>query len=420
MISRFLFGLGLLSATALMHPVLAADARKLQIVVSKSEQSVTVYDGTEVVAASKASTGKQGHSTPSGIFSVLEKEKYHESNIYSNSPMPYMQRLTWSGIALHESSFVPGYPASHGCVRLPKAFALQLYKMTKRGVPVIIADKAVAPEPVDHPSLFRPEAAQATLELLSDAVLRPSLPDKAGPPVQVAMNEPPKTQISASTTIVPRVQKEDAPIRILITRRGAQETVIHLQRMLNALGFSAGVTDGMLGRSTIQAINTFKQLRPLEFAGDRQLVSDKLIHAVYQAAGRGEPPNGILMVRQDFAPLFEAPVTITDPEVALGTHFYTVHSVDHEEGTAEWVGMTLEDRLSKAAMKRLGIRSYEKAVVSNVPVDVLDRISIPEETRRMVGDLLSSGSTLTITDSGLGTETGKGTDFITITRDGSG
>ncbi len=137
--------------------VAAADnARTLQIIVSKDSQSLAVYDGAKVVATSKVSTGKQGHDTPTGIFSVLEKRKYHESNLYSNAPMPWMQRLTWSGIALHESSSVPNYPASHGCVRLPAAFAKSLYQMTTRGVHVIISDEAVSPQPITHASLFVP------------------------------------------------------------------------------------------------------------------------------------------------------------------------------------------------------------------------------------------------------------------------
>ncbi|MGO7160373.1 L,D-transpeptidase family protein, partial [Rhizobium johnstonii] len=169
MFSRLVFGLGLLSATALVHPALAADARTLQIIVSKDKQSLAVYDGTEIVATSKVSTGKDGHTTPSGIFSVLEKQKYHESNLYSNAPMPFMQRLTWSGIALHESNSVPRYPASHGCVRMPGAFAKMLYGMTDRGVPVIISDGELAPQPIEHPTLFHPDAP--AMQLLSDVEL---------------------------------------------------------------------------------------------------------------------------------------------------------------------------------------------------------------------------------------------------------
>ncbi len=98
---------------------MAGDGQVLQIVVSRDLQSLKVYDGDKVVASSKVSTGKPGHETPTGIFSVLEKRKFHRSNKYSDAPMPWMQRITWSGVALHESNSVPNYPASHGCVRLP-------------------------------------------------------------------------------------------------------------------------------------------------------------------------------------------------------------------------------------------------------------------------------------------------------------
>ncbi|MEZ2130295.1 MULTISPECIES: L,D-transpeptidase family protein [unclassified Sinorhizobium] len=411
MLSRFFFGLGLLSATALVHPVLAGDARTLQIVVSKDRQSLVVYDGSTVVATSKVSTGKDGHHTPSGIFSILEKERYHESNIYSNSPMPFMQRLTWSGIALHESSFVPGYPASHGCVRMPKAFAKMLYEMTERGVHVIIGNEPVIPRPFNHTNLFHPEAPEAP-PLLSDAILRPSIPYAAEKPVQVAMND-----TKTITDAVANVVQDQSPIRILITRRGLPETVIELQRLLNQLGFSAGDEDGLLGPDTVEAINAFKQSHPLDFENDKGLISQALLRAVYAAAGKGEPPNGVIMVRQDFKPLLEASVTIADPQMPLGTHFLTLHSMDRAAGKAEWYSVTLANRLSKDAMKRLGIASRESSFVYDETARALDRIIVPEETRRRIDDLLSAGSSLTISDTGLGPETGKGTDFITLTRD---
>lgn len=411
MLSRFFFGLGLLSATAFVYPALAGDVRTLQIVVSKDRQSLVVYDGNTVVATSKVSTGKDGHHTPSGIFSILEKERYHESNIYSNSPMPFMQRLTWSGIALHESSFVPGYPASHGCVRMPKAFAKMLYGMTERGVHVIIGNEPVIPRPFNHPNLFHPEAPEAP-PLLSDAVLRPSIPYAAEKPVQVAMNDT-KTVIDAVADVVP----DQSPIRILITRRGLPETVLELQRLLNQLGFSAGDEDGLLGPDTVEAIKAFKQSHPLDFENDKGLISETLLRAVYAAADKGEPPNGVIMVRQDFKPLIEAPITIADAEMPLGTHFLTLHSMDRAAGKAEWYSVTLENKLSKDTMKRLGVTSRESSFVYDETARALDRIIVPEETRRKIDDLLSAGSSLTISDIGLGPETGKGTDFITLTRD---
>ncbi len=93
---------------------------------------------------------------PVGNFSILEKKKTHFSNLYDSAPMPWMQRLTWSGVALHESKHVPRYPASHGCVRMPAAFAKQLFSMTKRGYHVIITDAPVTPVAISHANLFMP------------------------------------------------------------------------------------------------------------------------------------------------------------------------------------------------------------------------------------------------------------------------
>ncbi|MBX4956424.1 L,D-transpeptidase family protein [Rhizobium lentis] len=413
MVSRLVFGLGLLSATALVHPAFAADTRTLQIFVSKNKQSLAVYDGTEVVATSKVSTGKDGHTTPSGIFSVIEKQKYHESNIYSNAPMPFMQRLTWSGIALHESNSVPRYPASHGCVRMPGAFAKMLYGMTDAGIPVIISDGELAPQPIDHLNLFHPDSPTA-MPLLSDVELRPSMPDSPEAPVQVAMND---TVAMPMPVAAPDAKPPSEPISMLITRRTLRETVIDIQTLLNQLGFSAGDPDGLLGPATVQAINAFKTLRPTEFAGDRNLISDRLLKAVYAAAGKGEPPNGVIMVRKAFKPVFEAPVTIADPELALGTHFFTLHAVDEKAGTADWLGVTLANNLSRETMKQLGITAQESSIVSGKPIArSLSRIAIPDETRRRIDALIAPGSTLTISDTGIGRETGEGTDFITITR----
>ncbi|MFT3967692.1 MAG: L,D-transpeptidase family protein [Sphingobium sp.] len=111
----------------------------LSIVVSISQQRLYVYRGDRLIGMSTASTGMRGHATPLGDFTILQKRQWHRSNLYSNAPMPYMQRLTWTGIAIH-AGHLPGYPASHGCIRLPAAFARQLFSITSLGVPVTIVD----------------------------------------------------------------------------------------------------------------------------------------------------------------------------------------------------------------------------------------------------------------------------------------
>lgn len=109
----------------------------LRILVSIAEQKAYVFRGSALVASSPVSTGKRGHATPTGTFPITQKKVRHFSNLYDNAPMPYMQRLAQSAVALH-AGHVPGYPASHGCIRLPRAFARKLYAMTDHGTRVTV------------------------------------------------------------------------------------------------------------------------------------------------------------------------------------------------------------------------------------------------------------------------------------------
>ncbi|CUX22802.1 hypothetical protein with peptidoglycan binding domain, putative peptidase [Agrobacterium deltaense Zutra 3/1] len=401
---------GMLSASILAFPALAADSRSLQILVSKSDQSLALYENGEIVATSKVSTGKAGHETPSGIFSILEKRKYHESNIYSAAPMPFMQRLTWSGIALHEGK-VPNYPASHGCVRLPSKFAKSLFGDTKTGVHVIITDRPVSLRFVQHPALFQPrDDTDDGKLLLSDVELRPATFDAALGTVEVAVNEKTQALKPAAKT------REPSPLRILITRRGEREKVMDIQTVLTRLGFDAGSADGYAGEMTISAINGFKRWKGLKTTGP--LLTDAFVTALYASAGEDHPPTGQIMVRQDFKPLFEAAIDIKDPEVALGTHFFEAVSVDRAAGTAEWNGVTLENHLPAAARKRLGISVTEAPGGFDQLSAVLGRLEIPTEIRSRIEQELSSGSSITVSDISHQLETGTGTDFITVTKEG--
>ncbi|HET9428993.1 MAG TPA: L,D-transpeptidase family protein [Allosphingosinicella sp.] len=117
----------------------------VSVVVSIPLQAVYVYRGGTLIGVSTASTGRPGHDTPTGTFEILQKRRDHKSNLYDDAPMPFMQRLTWDGIALHGGT-IPGYPASHGCVRLPTAFARHLFAATELGASVHIVDSAPSPE----------------------------------------------------------------------------------------------------------------------------------------------------------------------------------------------------------------------------------------------------------------------------------
>lgn len=141
----------------LWAPSLAPSGPILAI-VSLSLQRCYVYRNGVLIAVSTLSSGKKGHETPTGVFTVLQKRVKHYSNLYNSAPMPYMQRLTWDGIALHAGN-LPGYPASHGCVRLPKAFAQKLFGETKLGMTVVVTDSDAVPRIAPAPNLL--EAAQA-------------------------------------------------------------------------------------------------------------------------------------------------------------------------------------------------------------------------------------------------------------------
>lgn len=123
------------------------------IIVSIPEQSMFVYRNGVRIGRSTVSTGAEGHPTPTGIFTIQQKKVDHESSIYKGAKMPYMQRLTWDGIAMHAGR-LPGYPASHGCVRLPTDFAEKLYKVTTEGTTVIVTDRKHAPGKTANPGLL--------------------------------------------------------------------------------------------------------------------------------------------------------------------------------------------------------------------------------------------------------------------------
>lgn len=116
----------------------------LLLIASLATQRMILYRNGIPIAISTISTGKTGHRTPTGVFTILQREVEHYSSIYDNAPMPYMQRLTWGGIALHGGT-LPGYPASHGCIRLPHEFARRLYGVTRLGMTVVVTDEAVLP-----------------------------------------------------------------------------------------------------------------------------------------------------------------------------------------------------------------------------------------------------------------------------------
>jgi hypothetical protein len=142
------------------HPEISP-AGPVVVIVSLPEQVMYVYRNGVRIGRSTVSTGTAGHRTPTGVFTVLQKKVDHESSIYKGAKMPNMQRLTWTGIAMHAGQ-LPGYPASHGCVRLPEDFAEKLYSITKLGTTVVIADNKSSPINTTKPGLIFSTATSET------------------------------------------------------------------------------------------------------------------------------------------------------------------------------------------------------------------------------------------------------------------
>ncbi|WP_081770208.1 L,D-transpeptidase [Luteimonas huabeiensis] len=133
----------------------AAPEGPVVLVVSLDEQRAYAYRNGIAIGVSTISSGREGKETPTGVFTILQKRRDHRSNLYNDAPMPYMQRLTWDGIALHGGP-LPGYPASHGCVRLPQAFAEKLFAVTRNGDTVVVAGGPAAPASLVHPAVLAP------------------------------------------------------------------------------------------------------------------------------------------------------------------------------------------------------------------------------------------------------------------------
>ena len=408
MLTKLAFSFALTATSIFSTAALAAeDTSPLQIFVSKDTQMLVVYDGDQVVTTSEISTGKRGHTTPSGIFSIIEKKKTHFSNLYDSAPMPWMQRITWSGVALHESKHVPRYPASHGCVRMPRAFAKELFSMTKRGFHVVITDREVAPHAVVDADLFMPRLAQPEADLLSDADLRPTV--TGDETVEVAMSEKLPKLGAEAVAVLP---KNEPPVKILISRATERQKMADAQAMLARLGYYDGPFDGGIGKKTRDAIKSYQELHGQKATG---LMDETFLVSIHKVMNK-KPLTGWLSVRRNFKPVFDVAVEIKDQEVALGTHFFTAMRVNPAQNKAEWFAVSVDNYIGDKAMKRLGITVAADATLPNAAEDAFKRLTIPAETRTKIEAMLGNGSSLTITDTGTESETGQGTDFITITK----
>jgi lipoprotein-anchoring transpeptidase ErfK/SrfK len=333
----------------------------LSIIVSIDRQELTLYSDAEPIATSRVSTGKPGHATPTGVFSVIQKDRWHHSNLYDDAPMYFMQRLTQSGVALHQG-VVPNYPASHGCIRLPEAFAQKLWGMTKLGVRVIVTHGDAAPVAISHPRLFMPAHEET---VAASAPLTPA-----------------QIVAAAFTNEVAQIDRPADP--------KALSAVMFAQ---NLSTMPATTTD-----STNNAITAPTPARPAPLPQTTGLKAGPISVLISRKENR-------LFVRQGFRPVFDVPVSFERPADTVGTHVFTALAA--KDASVQWSVVsvpTAEAAKAKAAGTDL------------TPATALDRVTIPADAVERITGLMSAGASLIITDQGLGSETGVGTDFIVLTK----
>ena len=291
------------------------------------------------------------------MFSVVEKQRWHRSNIYSGAPMPYMQRITWSGIALH-AGVLPGYPASHGCIRLTNDFAIRLWHLTKRGARVIIARQGVVPVEITNPHLFvsKPKTAFDSSNSLA---------------VAIASNST-KTAATAQAPLISNV--------------GTQET---------AESQAAGSAPSGAAPQKVFPISVF--------------VSRKLGRLFVR---KGFTPlfDVPVKIQNPEDPLGTHVFTVMEPQYEGSTVRWSVVSILEQSMSAP----SIKER-------RVPTQQIVKTAPLATPLSdnantALDRIEIPEDAIQQISELLTPGSSLIISDYGLSSETGPYTDFIVLTH----
>jgi lipoprotein-anchoring transpeptidase ErfK/SrfK len=375
----------------------------LTVIISIDKQQLTLYSDGVPIAHSRVSTGTGGHPTPTGVFSVIQKDRWHRSNLYGNAPMFYMQRITWSGVAMHQG-IVPNYPASHGCIRLPEAFAKQMWGITKLGMRVIIARSEVTPAAVASAKLFtiKREAPEPKIEAKLESKFEGGATSAdvvkgAYGALEFAGLAGAKRESIVSDAFKPGDPAYDAmafamakPREVAASDAKSPYDVFDKRRAKTAATDGAGATD----------------VRPLKPGPVSVFISRK---------------EGKLFVRKGFEPLFNVPVTFEQPDKPLGTHVFTALAVKDDNTTMRWNVVSMPG--AAAQVKKVEAKKPEKGAkvepiilsASNA-AEALDRVTIPQDAIDRISELMSPGASLIISDQGLGSETGVGTDFIVQTR----
>jgi lipoprotein-anchoring transpeptidase ErfK/SrfK len=385
----------------------------IMAIVSIKSQQVTFYDADGWILRAPVSTGTKERETPAGVFAVVDKEVDHRSNMYDDAWMPHMQRITWNGIALHGGP-LPGYAASHGCVRMPFGFAEKLYDKTRIGMRVIISPNDAEPIEFFHPALFMPHAdAVAAAPVRGETLAREAAEAAkavdaakkaavvtAGETASLSKLKSLKTradaELASAEKVLAAAKTDQAKTRAEEQKQKAASKAEETGKRLDiATADAKSKPDAAAAKEAVRAAEA-KKAATAKAALDAKLavvpVSIYISRATQKLYVRRNTHKAWLDGGEVFDSSIEVPVTIRNPEKRIGTHVFT--AMARSAAGLRWSAVTIDDGDdAKGALDRI-----------TIPKDVLDRVA-PTALPR---------SSIIISDEPLSKETNYRTEFVAV------
>ena len=390
----------------------------IMAIVSIKSQQVTFYDADGWILRAPVSTGITGRETPAGVFAVLEKDKDHHSSLYDDAWMPNMQRITWNGIALHGGP-LPGYAASHGCVRMPFGFAEKLFERTRIGMRVIISPNDAEPVEFSHPALFVPNreaiaAAPAKAEALArEAAGAAKTADEAKKAAASATRETAsltsslrklewlKTRADAELAYADKAlaaaKTDEAKARAedLKQKAAAKSADLGTQLGTAKADVKSKLDTAAAAKETAKATQT-RKADTAKAAAEAKLALEpasmfisRATQKLYVRRNTHKPwPDG----GEVFDATIEVPVTIRNPDKRIGTHVFT--AVARNDAGLRWTAVTIDN--------------------GDDAKNALDRITIPQDVLDRIAPTALPRSSIVISDEPLSGETNYRTEFVAV------
>ena len=391
----------------------------IMAIVSIKTQHVTLYDTDGWILRAPVSTGTTGRETPAGIFAVLEKEKEHRSTLYDDAEMPNMQRITWNGIALHGGP-LPGYAASHGCIRMPFGFAEKLFDRTRIGMRVIISPDNAEPVEFSHPALLVPKAeaiaaAPARAEALPrEAAEAAKTADEAKKAAATATRETASlsaslrkleglkaraaAELAYADKALAAAKTDEAKARAEELKQKAAAKAAELGNQLDTAKTDAkSKLDAAAAAKEAAKVAQTRKADTAKAASEAKLALEpasiyisRATQKIYVRRPTHKPaPDGGGIV---FDATIEVPVTIRNPERPIGTHVFT--AVARNESGLRWTAVTIDNGDNARS--------------------ALDRITIPQEVLDRIAPTALPRSSIVVSDEPLSKETNYRTEFVTV------